>query len=106
MHINVDTRPVTPNAYDSKKKRLVETIDRLHHRNARGPLQKMLARIHPADLAAILDELPPEHVVDIFHALGDKEMAAEVFNQIPADAGDDRVERQSTRQPARTPAPG
>ena len=82
MHINVDTRPVTPNAYDSKKKRLVETIDRLHHRNARGPLQKMLARIHPADLAAILDELPPEHVVDIFHALGDKEMAAEVFSQM------------------------
>ncbi len=82
MHINVDTRPVTPNTYDSKKKRLVETIDRLHHRNARGPLQKMLARIHPADLAAILDELPPEHVVDIFHALGDKEMAAEVFSQM------------------------
>ncbi len=82
MHINVDTRPVTPNTYDSKKKRLVETIDRLHHRNARGPLQKMLARIHPADLAAILDELPPEHVVDIFHARGDKEMAAEVFSQM------------------------
>ena len=85
MHINVDTKPVTSNTYDSKKKRLVETIDRLYHRDARGPLQKMLARIHPADLAAILDELPPEHVVDIFHALGDKEMAAEVFNQMPAD---------------------
>jgi Mg/Co/Ni transporter MgtE len=69
----------------------------------------MLARIDPADLAAILDELPPEHVADIFHALGDKEMAAEVFNQMPADLrtrGDDRVERQSAGQLARTPAPG
>ena len=58
MHINVDNKPITPNTYDSKKKRLIETIDRLYHRDARGPLQKMLARIHPADLAAILDELP------------------------------------------------
>ena len=98
MHINVDNKPITPNTYDSKKKRLIETIDRLYHRDARGPLQKMLARIHPADLAAILDELPPEDAEDIFHALGDKEMAAEVFNQMlagPAQAGDDRVERQS-----------
>jgi len=82
MHINVDTKPVTPNTYDSKKKRLIETIDRLYHRDARGSLQKMMARIHPADLAAILDELPPEHVVDIFHALADKEMAADVFGQM------------------------
>ncbi len=69
----------------------------------------MLARIHPADLAAILDELPPEHVVDIFHALGDKEMAAEVFNQMPAGLRK-RVMTESsasrTGRPARTPAPG
>ena len=82
MHINVDTKPVTSNTYDSKKKRLVETIDRLYHRDARASLQKMMGRIHPADMAAILDELPPEHVVDIFHALGDKGMAAEVFSQM------------------------
>lgn len=44
MHINVDTKPVTPNTYDSKKKRLVETIDRLYHRGARGPQQKILSR--------------------------------------------------------------
>jgi hypothetical protein len=28
MHIDVDTKPVTPNTYDTKKKRLIETIDR------------------------------------------------------------------------------
>ena len=83
MHINVDTEPVTASTYDARKKRLVETIDRLYHRDARGSLQKMMARIHPADMAAILDALPPEHAVDIFHVLGDKELAAEVFNQMP-----------------------
>lgn len=83
MHINVDTQPLTANTYDARKKRLVETIDRLYHRDARGSLQKMMARIHPADMATILDALPPEHAVDIFHVLGDKELAAEVFNQMP-----------------------
>jgi magnesium transporter len=82
MHINVETKPATLNTYDSRKKRLVETIDRLYHRDARGSLQKMIARIHPADMAAILDELPPEHVVDIFHTIGDKELGAEVFSQM------------------------
>ncbi|MBK8890022.1 MAG: hypothetical protein IPN75_06320 [Dechloromonas sp.] len=44
MHINVDTKLVASNAYVSKKKRLVETIDRLYHRGARGPQQKILSR--------------------------------------------------------------
>ena len=82
MHIHVDTKPVTPNTYDTKKKRLIETIDRLYHRDARSSLQKMLGRLHPADLAAILDDLPPEHMVDIFHVLDDKALASEVFGQM------------------------
>ena len=69
MQINVETKPVASAAYQTKKKRLVETIDRLYHRDARVPLQKMISRVHPADMASILDELPPAHVVDIFHAL-------------------------------------
>jgi Mg/Co/Ni transporter MgtE len=39
----------------------------------------MISRVHPADMASILDELPPAHVVDIFHTIADTEMAAEVF---------------------------
>lgn len=85
MQINVETKPAGSAAYDARKKRLVETIDRLYLRDARAPLQKMISRIHPADMAAILDELPPAHVVDIFHAIADTAMAADVFNQLPAD---------------------
>ena len=54
MQINVESKPAAPAAYDARKKRLVQTIDRLYHRDARAPLQKMLARVHPADMAAIL----------------------------------------------------
>jgi magnesium transporter len=85
MQINVETKPVGSAAYDVRKKRLVETIDRLYLRDARAPLQKMISRIHPADMAAILDDLPPAHVVDVFHAIADTRMAADVFNQLPVD---------------------
>jgi magnesium transporter len=109
MHIDVDTKPVTPNTYDTKKKRLIETIDRLYHRDARSSLQKMLGRLHPADLASILDDLPPEHMVDIFHVLDDKALASEVFGQMNQGLRQ-RVMTESspdaTGQPARTSAPG
>ena len=82
MQINVESKPAAPAAYDARKKRLVQTIDRLYHRDARAPLQKMLARVHPADMAAILDDLPPEHVVDVFHLISDSAQAAEVFSQL------------------------
>ena len=85
MHINVETRPVSSTTYDSRKKRVIETIDRLYHREARASMQKVIARLHPADMAAILDELPPEHAVDIFLAMTDKEMSAEVFSQFSSD---------------------
>ena len=85
MQINVETKPVASAAYNVKKKRLIETIERLYHRSAKVPLQKMISRVHPADMAAILDELPPGHVVDIFYTIADTEMAAEVFSQLPPD---------------------
>ncbi|HNG17306.1 MAG TPA: magnesium transporter, partial [Accumulibacter sp.] len=82
MQINVETKPVASAAYNTKKKRLIETIDRLYHRDAKASLQKVISRLHPADLASILDELPPEHMVDIFYAISETEMAAEVFSQL------------------------
>jgi len=82
MQINVETKPVASAAYNNKKKRLIETIDRLYHRDAKASLQKVISRLHPADLASILDELPPEHVVDVFYAINETEMAAEVFTQL------------------------
>jgi magnesium transporter len=82
MQINVETKPPASAAYDTRKKRLVETIDRLYLRDAKGSLQKMISRIHPADMAAILDDLPPAHVVDVFYAIADSAMASDVFNQL------------------------
>lgn len=82
MQINVETKPVASAAYNTRKKRLVETIDRLYHRNAKASLQKVISRLHPADMASILDELPPEHVVDVFYTISDTAMAAEVFSQL------------------------
>ena len=41
MQINVETKPVASAAYNTRKKRLVETIDRLYHRNAKASLQKV-----------------------------------------------------------------
>lgn len=40
------------------RKRLAETIERLDHRNAVLPLQKLLAKLLPADLASILESFP------------------------------------------------
>ncbi|HCZ15874.1 MAG TPA: magnesium transporter [Accumulibacter sp.] len=85
MQINIESKPAASAAYDNRKKRLVETIDRLYVRDARASLQKMLARLHPADLASVLDDLPPAHVVDIFYAINDTTTAADVFSQLPAN---------------------
>ena len=85
MQLSIENKPTAAAAYDTKKKRLVETIDRLYVRDARASLQKMLAKVHPADLASVLDDLPPAHVVDVFSAIADSESAAEVFSQLPRD---------------------
>lgn len=83
-------------AYDIKKKRLVETINRLYLRNAKTSLENMISRIHPADMAAVLDDLPTAYVVNVFHAITDKEMAAETFRQLPIDLCTQVVEESTT----------
>ncbi|MCP5249636.1 MAG: magnesium transporter [Candidatus Accumulibacter sp.] len=95
MQINIESKPAASATYDRKKKRLVETIDRLYARNARASLQKMLSKIHPADLASVLDDLPPAHLVDIFYAIADTAMAADVFSQLPPDLRE-QVMRESS----------
>ncbi|HRI92216.1 MAG: magnesium transporter [Candidatus Accumulibacter regalis] len=85
MQINIESRPAASAAYDTKKKRLVETIDRLYVRDARASLQKMLSKVHPVDLASVLDDLPPAHVVGVFGAIADADEAADVFSQLPPD---------------------
>ncbi|HPT50221.1 MAG TPA: magnesium transporter [Accumulibacter sp.] len=101
MQINVETKPVATSGYDARKKRLVETIDRLYHRDAKAPLQKMIARIHPADMAAIFDDLPIEHVTDIFYSIPDMTMASDVFGQLSPDLRTHIIGESSTDKLAR-----
>ncbi len=85
-------------AYDIKKQRLVETINRLYLRNAKASLENMISRIHPADMAAVLEELPTAYVVNVFHTMTDKEMAADTFRQLPIDLGKQVVQESSPEQ--------
>jgi magnesium transporter len=107
MQINVETKPPASAAYDLKKKRLVETIDRLYLRDAKASLQKMISRIHPADMAAILDDLPPAHVVDVFYAIADTDDGRRRLQPVGAQlaqSGDDRVAHRKTgRRPEHLP---
>jgi magnesium transporter len=82
MQISLKTEPQTAAAYDVRKKRLVQTINRLYRRNATASLGKILARVHPADLASILEDLPLADVAGVFYAIVDKALAADVFNQL------------------------
>jgi len=85
MHINIETKPVASVSYDAKKKRLVDTIERLHHRGAKPSLQKVMSRVYPADLAAILDDLASVDAVDVFCTIGETQLAADVFHQMSTD---------------------
>lgn len=82
MQISVNPEPHTSVAYDERKKRLFETITRLYRRNATASLGKIYARVHPADLAAILEDLPQNDAIGVFHTIGDQELAASVFAQL------------------------
>ena len=82
MQINLKTEPQATAAYLSKKKRLVGTINRLYRRNAKASLGNILSRIHPADLAEILEDLPLTDAAGVFYAIDDNAMAADVFNQL------------------------
>ncbi len=82
MQIDVKNEPQAAAAYLSKKKRLVGTINRLYRRNAKASLGNILSRIHPADLAEILEDLPLADATGIFNAIVDHAMAADVFSQL------------------------
>jgi magnesium transporter len=85
MHINVESKPVASVSYDAKKKRLVDTIERLHHRGAKPALQKVMSRVYPADLAAILEDLASADAVDVFCTIAETQYASDVFHQMSTD---------------------
>ncbi len=81
-----------------KIKKLADTIDRLHRRGAIRPLQKVISKAHPADLAAILGVLPEEHVVPIFEKIPDKVVAAEVLTELGSRPRDEILEELPPEQ--------
>ena len=68
--------------FSGKIKKLIETIDRLYRRDAKGPLRRVLAKVHPVDLALVLRNLPDEHVAPIFDTIPEKEIAGETFTEV------------------------
>jgi magnesium transporter len=78
----IDANVPRPADRGGKLQKLTDTIDRLYRRNARVPLQKVMSRVHPADLAGVLGDLPEQHVVPVFRLIPDRAVAAEVFNEV------------------------
>ena len=80
MSSKIKINPATDPAAASRK--LADTIDRLHRRGAVRPLKRILARLHPADLAAVLAVLPDAHLIPVFDAIPDTELAGEVLVEL------------------------
>ena len=90
MLIDVGTNSPTPQVGDTsaKLRKLTETVERLHARGARRPLEKIITKVYPADLASVLAAIPEDHIAPIFHAIPEAALAAEVLTQVS-----DRVQR-------------
>jgi magnesium transporter len=79
----IDANISSPAAdHSGKLNKLTDTIERLHRRSARMNLQKVMRRVHPADLAHVLGAVPDQHVVPIYRQLPDKSVAASVFTEV------------------------
>lgn len=63
-------------------KMLIATIQKLRSRGARHNIQRILAKTHQADVAAILHGLSPEERFDIFMMEPSSEKRAEVFSYL------------------------
>jgi len=72
------------------RQKLVDTIGRLSRRGAVRPLKRILARLHPADLAAVLAILSDADTISVFDAIPDLQLAAEVLVEL-TDRVRDRV---------------
>ena len=57
---------------------ILEALNRVLHAQEYPKLQKMVAQIHEADIAAFIDELPPREAALVFRLLPKTE-GAEVF---------------------------
>jgi len=84
MLIDVKATSTAPQLADTgaKLRKLTDTVERLHGRGANRALEKIIAKVYPADLASVLAAVPEDHVAPIFHTIPDVDIAAEVLTQI------------------------
>lgn len=75
-----------------KVQKITETVDRLYRRGATRTLQRIFAKLHPADLCAALSVLPEEHLVPVFETISDAKLAAEVLAELDYHAREMIVE--------------
>ncbi len=64
---------------------ILEALNRVLHAQEYPKLQKMVAQIHEADIAAFIDELPPREAALVFRLLPKTE-GAEVFAELEPEA--------------------
>lgn len=65
-----------------KVRKLQDAIERLLHRDAKKPLEKIISKTHPADLATVLGAIPEEYVLTLFDTIANKRMAANVLTTL------------------------
>lgn len=70
----------------------IEEIERLIAENNVFALQSLLARLHPVDIATLLDELDTEHAVAVFELLP-VEVASEVLDETGSPVRQELVEK-------------
>ncbi|MBP6735042.1 MAG: magnesium transporter [Chromatiaceae bacterium] len=59
--------------------KLRDAIERLLRRDAKKPLEKILSKVHPADLGQVLEGIPEEYVTVLFLSIPNPSVAAEVM---------------------------
>ena len=64
---------------------LVGTVERLLRRDAGRPLEKILARTHPADVAALMSRMEPAERARLLDAAGDEVRRAEILGHLDHD---------------------
>jgi len=67
---------------EQKTKILLETLGRLLRRNARGNIRNIILKLHPADLAHLLNHFDKEDKNYLFNLINDNKMAAEVLCEV------------------------
>ena len=77
-----DGQSSSGSATDLKARLLADTIGRLRRRKANRPLQRILSKAHPVDLANALRLVADEEITPVFFTVEDMELQSEVLSYV------------------------